>query len=121
MIRRERGGVDPTMRTRTALLAVTAGAAALVVPQPAAARTVIPIKGIAFKKPTVRVGVGEVVVWKDRDGYVSHTVTSRGTKRFGSSSYLQRGDQHRVRFADRGVYRYVCRVHPNMRGRITVR
>ncbi len=108
------------MRIRIGSIALTTSALVLLVSGTAGARTVVPIKGIEFRKPFVQVNRGEAVLWKDKDGFVSHTVTSRGNKRFHSSQYLQKGDSHRVRFTQRGSYRYVCRIHPNMRGRIRV-
>ncbi len=108
------------MRTRILPIAVPAVAALLLPAGVAQARVTIPIKGLEFARPSVKVERGESVVWKDRDGYVSHTVTSRGMDRFRSSPYLQSGDEHRVRFERSGTYRYVCKVHPFMQGRIVV-
>lgn len=112
-----RNAAGVSVRTRIATLAFAAAFAAAA---PAAARTTVPIRGLEFKKPSVRVEQGESVVWKDQDRFVSHTVTSRGKDRFRSSPYLQSGDEHRVRFRRSGTYRYVCKVHSFMQGRIVV-
>lgn len=109
------------MRTRFASTLAVTVAALLLAAVPASARTTVSIKDIAFSKGTVKVQPGEVVVWKDMDGYVTHNVTSRGKHRFASSGSLQVGDSHRVRFKQTGQYRYVCTIHPvNMRAKIVV-
>jgi plastocyanin len=108
------------MRKRMSSIALCAGVAVLLPASMASARATIPIKGIAFKRPSVTVHRGELVVWKDLDGYVTHSVTSRGEERFRSSPYLRAGDSHRVRFRRSGIYSYACRVHPVMTGRIVV-
>jgi plastocyanin len=110
-----------SMRKSMGFIVVAAGVAVLLPVGEAAARTTVAIKGIEFRSPSVTVSTGEVVVWNDKDRYTSHTVTSRGNSKFSSSGYLQAGDKHRVRFTQAGSYRYVCKVHPNMRGRIVVR
>ena len=94
---------------------LTAGAA------PAAAKKTIPIRNTQYQKPSVTVHKGELVVWKDLQGFTEHSVTSMGKPSFSSSRLLQKGDEFRVRFSSRGEYRYFCRVHPSsMSGRITV-
>lgn len=108
-------GLERSLRVVVVVVPLLAAAS------PAAARVKIPIDDITFKKPAVTVQRGERVIWKDRERFTTHTVTSRGEDRFKSSGLLQAGDVHRVRFQQRGEYRYVCRVHPNMKGRITVK
>lgn len=85
-----------------------------------AARTTIAIDRLAFARPLVTVKRGTSVVWKDKESFVTHTVTSRGKDRFRSSGLLQSGDEHGVRFDRSGTYRYVCRIHTFMKGRIVV-
>jgi plastocyanin len=103
----------------TALVAV-----GMVAPLPAGAaggEERIAIKDVSYKRPAITVRKGTTVIWNDKDGFTSHTVTSRGRPGFRSSRTLQRGDAFRVTFTRRGRYSYFCRVHPaNMRGVVRV-
>lgn len=110
------------MRSRIGSAAL---AAIVVVPflaAPAAARKrIITIDNVAYSKTAVTVSKGEVVIWKDREVSTTHTVTSKGEDRFKSSRFLRAGDEHRVKFKQRGQYAYVCKIHPGMQGSITVK
>ncbi|HVL96549.1 MAG TPA: cupredoxin domain-containing protein [Solirubrobacteraceae bacterium] len=85
----------------------------------ATVRTVV-LKNVEFNPASVTIRRGGSVRWVWRDGSSSHDVTSRGTRRFKSST-TQRSGTHTVRFRRAGTYRYVCTIHPNMRGRVVVR
>ena len=78
------------------------------------------IRNIDFSRHTVRINRGDSVRWRFADAGVSHNVTSRGTPRFRSSRSMQSGS-YAVRFTRAGTYRYVCTIHPGMRGRVVVR
>jgi plastocyanin len=78
------------------------------------------IKNIDFSRHTVRINRGDSVRWRFADAGVSHNVTSRGRPRFRNSRSMQSGT-YAVRFTRAGTYRYVCTIHPSMRGRVIVR
>ena len=80
----------------------------------------VELRGLAFKPGKVEVRRGGTVTWTWNDGSNSHDVKSKGAKRFRSSPVMQRGT-HRVTFRRSGTYRYVCSIHPNMRGSVVVR
>jgi plastocyanin len=63
---------------------------------------------------------GGRVTWRFVDDEVSHNVTSVGTPRFRSSATKLTGT-YTVRFRRAGIYRYVCTIHANMRGKVIVR
>lgn len=112
-------------RRLLAALAVAALAVAALVVPPAGARSVrtarVTIADVSFKPSVVRIHRGDRVRWSFEDGpYTSHNVTSRGTRRFKSSSTRKTG-AYTVTFRHRGTYRYVCTIHPNMRGKVVVR
>lgn len=91
-------------------------------------RVTVTIKGNPLGNPdsfyrpaTVRVRVGETVVWIDRDDS-EHTVTPvvNFPAWSGGSSILHPGQTYSFRFTKLGVYRYTCMVHPNMFGVVIV-
>lgn len=99
-------------------IAVTLGSSA--VPAGAARTAAVSLEDVRFAPETVRIKRGDRVRWTWNDGATPHDVTSRGTRRFKSSSVKTRG-QHVVRFTRAGTHRYVCTIHPGMDGRIVVR
>ncbi len=81
---------------------------------------VVRLVDIEIKPAVLRVRRGATVEWRFLDRVAAHDVTSRGRPRFRSSATKLEGT-HRVRFRRAGTYRYICTVHPNMRGRVVVR
>jgi plastocyanin len=84
-----------------------------------AGTTTVVLKNIDFSRHTVRINRGDSVRWRFADAGVSHNVTSRGRPHFRSSQSMLTGT-YTVRFTRPGTYRYVCTIHPNMRGRVIV-
>jgi plastocyanin len=82
-----------------------------------AARAKVKIKGFKYRPAALRVRRGTRVVFVNRDR-APHTATRRGSFSTGT---LRRGQRAAVRFRKRGTYRYLCTIHPYMRGKIVVR
>ena len=97
----------------------SAGAPAGAAPAATAAVKVVELKDFRVRPATVRIRRGSSVEWRFLDRPAPHNVTSRGKRRFRSSPSQQTGT-YRMRFRRSGVYRYVCTIHPNMRGRVVV-
>lgn len=84
---------------------------------PALAVVQVTIKNFDFSPMAVTVPVGGSVTWKNLDGE-PHTVTSAdGSFR---SPALDENDTYTFKFTKRGVYQYICTVHPKMRATVTV-
>jgi plastocyanin len=81
---------------------------------------VVHLQDIALSPPVVHVRKGGHVTWKWEDEHVTHTVSSRGEERFQSSGPRHEGARYEVTFRERGTYRYVCAIHPSMKGRVVV-
>jgi plastocyanin len=81
----------------------------------AASRTVV-LRNLAFSPRTLNVRSGDVVRWLWRDGSIPHNVTARSFR-----SKTQTSGSFAVRFRHRGTFRYVCTLHPQMKGRIVAR
>ncbi|UKY53458.1 cupredoxin domain-containing protein [Streptomyces inhibens] len=85
---------------------------------PAGAR--ITIKDFTFKPAALTVRPGARVTVVNQDS-ATHDVTATGPKAFGSGSI---GPGRTVTFtapAKPGRYRYICTIHPYMKGSLTVR
>lgn len=99
-----------------ALASISPEAAAADPPAPVAA--LVPIQGFAFMAMSTTVAVNGSVTWKNLDGEPHTVVAVDGQFR---SPALDQGDSFTFRFTRPGVYRYVCSIHPQMRGTIVVR
>jgi plastocyanin len=85
--------------------------------KPAAATVVV--KDMEFSPAEVAVAVGDTVTWKF-DDKVPHTVQGIGDKAMGiNSPILDRGEWSYT-FTTPGTYRYLCSLHPEMRGSVIV-
>jgi plastocyanin len=84
----------------------------------AADGTGVAIKNFAFGPAGLTVAPGTTVTWKNSDGEI-HTVTSvDGTFRSGA---LDENDSYSFTFTKPGTYRYICSIHPYMKGTVTVK
>jgi plastocyanin len=104
-------------------MGVVAFAGAMVAPRspaPVLRKHVIEIRGMAFEPAELTVMRGDTLVWINRD-IVPHTATASG-KRGWDTGTLSQGESSRVVvLRDAGTSHYVCRLHPTMRGTLTVR
>jgi plastocyanin len=76
------------------------------------------IEDFAFSPESLTVAAGTRVTWVNRDT-APHTATDTD-KRFNSGA-LDTGDEFSFVFKDKGDYAYYCALHPQMRGRVTVK
>jgi plastocyanin len=76
------------------------------------------IEGFAFQPRSLTVAAGKSVTWTNADA-AAHTVTASAGG--FSSDQLGRGQRFTRRFARAGRFAYICALHPEMRGVVTVR
>jgi plastocyanin len=80
--------------------------------------------GCTWKPSFKRIAKGKRVVWKVPAGDTRHTVTAyraSGSRRWSFNVTLDPGEHVTKRFRRRGLYRYLCTIHPTtMRGTIRV-
>jgi plastocyanin len=99
------------------VLAVAVGApAAADGPASTSQAQTVEIVNFAFRPATVEIGKGQRVVFANTAS-VAHTATRGGafdTKR------IKPGRSAGVRFKQTGTFRYHCKIHPEMRGRVVV-
>lgn len=71
----------------------------------------------SFLPSTVRVKAGTVVTWYN-DDEIDHQIVVAATG--GTSPVMREGATFRARFNSPGEFDVVCRLHPNMRGKVVV-
>ena len=107
------------MRFPRVVAAVLLGLALpLLVAGPALAAKVVDVDNMQFTPSTIRITVGHAVKWTFNDT-VSHTVTGNNG-RWGSG-VKSSGETYRHVFRSAGTFRYHCRLHPEMTGKVVVR
>ena len=80
------------------------------------------MKGIQFDPAESTVKVGGTVTWTNNES-VPHDVTKEdgpGAKFSSGNGNMQEGDTFEQTFKEAGKVNYVCTVHPNMKGTVTV-
>ncbi|WP_063051543.1 plastocyanin/azurin family copper-binding protein [Nocardia arthritidis] len=85
--------------------------------KPAAAT--IAVDDMKFSPAEVTIKVGDTVTWKFGDK-VPHTVQGIGDKAMGINSPIIDKGEWSYTFTTPGAYRYLCSLHPEMRGTVTV-
>jgi plastocyanin len=78
----------------------------------------VTIRDFAFHPPDLSIAVGTTVTWTNDDN-TTHTVTGTDNDVIASPD-LDQGDTYRVTFAQAGTYNYICSIHTNMTGTVTV-
>lgn len=82
---------------------------------------VVNVKGMSFSPASITVNVGDKVTWRFDDGGIPHTVTGvKGAATAINSPILKEGD-YSYTFDKAGTYDYICTLHPDMKGTVTVR
>ena len=85
----------------------------------AAAHTAtIQIDNFAFTPQNLTVTAGTVVMWKNADDSPHRIADVNGAYNSGA---LDTEDSYSHTFATPGVYKYICSIHPYMKGEITVK
>lgn len=85
----------------------------------AATQSAITIRNYAFDPGVLKVAAGATVTWSNKDGDV-HTIKSQEGPEAFQSPALDTGGHYSFTFRHPGTYRYICSVHPYMRGVIVV-
>ena len=78
----------------------------------------VTIEGTQFQPGELTVRIGDSIVWINNDPF-PHTVTSK-TGGFDSQQ-IQPGKSWKYRAVKKGVFPYVCSLHPTMQGRLRVK
>ena len=79
----------------------------------------VTMKDIEFNPASVTVKKGGTVTWTNDDS-VGHDVTADSFKS-GDAGGIQSGQMFKHTFDKAGTFKYVCTVHPGMKGTVTVK
>ncbi|HEY0391913.1 MAG TPA: cupredoxin domain-containing protein [Solirubrobacterales bacterium] len=85
-------------------------------PAQASKAKTIDISHFDFHPPTLQVARGTRVVFSNSSG-TAHTATDKGAF---DSGQIMPGHSFAVRFEQNGTFRYHCKIHPFMHGKIVV-
>ena len=92
------------------------GGAAVGTAAAATTHTVV-IEGVKYEPEALTVKRGDIVVWVNKDPF-PHTVTAKGA--FDSHD-IAAGKSWKYTATKTGEYAYICTLHPNMKGTLTVK
>jgi amicyanin len=110
-------GAAPTAAAAPATQQVASAATQTEPAKAASADAKVQISQMRFNPPNLTIKAGDTVTWTQADG-MPHTVTSRDGDL--ASPTLYQNSQFSFTFDEPGTYDYICSLHPNMTGRITV-
>jgi plastocyanin len=103
----------------TLLLAVLfSGASALSLAAPKSRTHTVEIEALKFSPPNLEVKAGDIVIWKNKDAF-PHNATAEN-KGFLSAD-IQSGQSWKFKAGNKGVFPYVCTLHPGMKAVLTVK
>lgn len=77
----------------------------------------VTIEGTSFRPERLTVAAGDTVVWVNKDPF-PHTATS--SPRAFDSGTIPPDRSWKQKFAKKGDFRYVCSLHPTMKGLVSV-
>jgi plastocyanin len=78
----------------------------------------VDIDAVQFSPATLEVKAGDTVIWKNKDPF-PHNVTAENQS-FRSGD-IQSGQSWKFRAGKKGVFPYVCTLHPNMKAVLIVK
>lgn len=99
-----------------ALLASQVATASQPGPAQASSAKTVDISHFEFLPPKLAVAKGTRVVFSNSSG-TDHTATDKGVF---DSGHIKPGHSFAVRFGQKGTFKYHCKIHPFMHGKIVV-
>ncbi|MFC4124811.1 cupredoxin domain-containing protein [Nocardia rhizosphaerae] len=79
----------------------------------------ISVSDMTYSPAEITIKAGETVTWKF-DDRAPHNVQGIGDKAMGINSPIITKGEWSYTFTQPGTYRYLCSLHPDMRGTVTV-
>ena len=79
----------------------------------------ITMKDIKYVPAAITAKVGQKIVWENTDGEIPHTVTATDGADFDSGN-MTSGETFEYTPTKAGKIAYMCTIHPNQKGSVTV-
>jgi plastocyanin len=100
--------------------ALVAGVAAFAVAAPLAqgASKSVTVQNFKFSPKTVTIKRGDTVTWRFKKDPAPHNV--KGSGGIKSKPKISTGT-YKKKFTRKGTFKYICTIHPNMKGTVKVR
>jgi plastocyanin len=104
----------------TALLIATlsSGVSTLSPAAPRSMAYAIDIEAMRFSPATLEVKMGDIVTWRNKDAFPHNASAENGA--FGSGD-IQSGRSWKFKAGKKGVFPYVCTLHPGMKSVLIVK
>ncbi|MFE3188630.1 cupredoxin family copper-binding protein [Nocardia sp. NPDC059240] len=99
--------------------AVASGTSATVTTPAGPAAVTVEVKDMKFSPADVTIKAGDTVTWKFDDSR-PHDVQGVGDTSLGINSPIIHKGEWSHTFTTAGTYRYICSLHPDMKGTVTV-
>ena len=78
----------------------------------------VDIEALKFSPPNLEVKTGDTVIWKNKDAFPHNVIAEN--KGFRSAD-IQSGQSWKFKAGSKGVFPYVCTLHPGMKAALTVK
>ena len=75
---------------------------------------------LAFNPSSVRAGVGQRVLWVNRDNVPHNVIHVSGPRFTNSPLRMKDGERYSIKLTQAGTIHYFCSIHPWMKGAIAV-
>ena len=76
------------------------------------------IEALQFSLPNLEVKVGDTVIWKNKDAFPHNAIAENNGFR---SADIQSGQSWKFKAGSKGIFPYVCTLHPGMKAVLTVK
>ncbi|WP_328409397.1 cupredoxin domain-containing protein [Nocardia sp. NBC_00403] len=113
------GSDEPKSATVTTTRSAEPAASSTAPGEKKSAAVTVDADNMKFSPSEVTVKVGDTVTWKFSDS-VPHNVQGIGDRAMGLNSPIFDKGEWSYTFTAPGNYRYLCSLHPQMRGSVTV-
>ena len=114
-------GSEKTQRHRPMALFVAflfSGVTTLLIAAPRSMTHTVEIEAMKFSPATLEVKAGDTVIWKNKDAFPHNAAAEN--KGFRSAD-IQSGQSWRFKAGNKGVFPYVCTLHPGMKAVLIVK
>ncbi len=78
----------------------------------------VDIEALKFSPPTLEVKAGDTVIWKNKDAFPHNVIAENKSFR---SVDLQSGQAWKFKAGRKGIFPYVCTLHPGMKAVLIVK